>query len=90
MTKTELKTFARVLFNKHMGITIPTAKIVLMECSTENVNISYDEQVERVTYLYFVIGNRHYVYTNKLFESFAMFPDDTLTNGYELLKAAIL
>ena len=90
MTKTELKTFARVLFNKHMGIMIPSTKIVLMECATENVNISYDEQVERVTYLYFVIGNRHYVYTNKLFESFAMFPDDTLTNGYELLKANVL
>ena len=89
MTKTELKTFARVLFNKHMGIMIPATKIVLMECSTENVNISHDEQVECVTYLYFVIGNRHYVYTNKLFESFAMFPDDTLTNGCELLKVTL-
>lgn len=85
MTKTELKTFARVLFNKHMGIMIPTTKIVLMECLTENVNISYDEQVERVTYLYFVVGNRHYVYSNNFIESFAMFPDDTLTDGIELL-----
>ena len=90
MTKTELKTFARVLFNKHMGIMIPATKITLMECSTENANISYDEQVERVTYLYFVIGNRHYVYTNKFYESFVMFPDDTLTDGCELLKAHVL
>lgn len=36
-------------------------------------------------YLYFVVGNRHYVYSNKLYESFAMFPDDTLTDGIELL-----
>lgn len=67
-----------------MGIDIPVAKITLMECSTEIVNVSYGEQYERVTYLYFVVGNRHYVYTDKLFKSFAMFPDDTLTNGIEL------
>lgn len=85
MSKAELKLIARTLFKTHMGILIPTTKITLCECSTENVNISYDERVERVTYLYFVVGNRHYVYSNKLFESFAMFPDDTLTDGIELL-----
>ncbi len=84
MTKVNLKLTAKKLFNDYMGIDISVAKISLMECSTETVNVSYDEQYERVTYLYFVVGNRHYVYSNKLFKSFAMFPDDTLTNGIEL------
>ena len=84
MTKVNLKLTAKKLFNDHMGIDIPVSKITLMECSTDIVNVSYDEHYERVTYLYFVVGNRHYVYTNKLFKSFAMFPDDTLTNGIEL------
>lgn len=84
MTKVHLKLTAKKLFNDYMGIDIPVSKIVLMECSTDIVTISYDEQYERVTYLYFVVGNRHYVYSNRLFKSFAMFPDDTLTNGIEL------
>lgn len=84
MTKVNLKITAQKLFNAYMGIYIPASKIVLMECSTETVNISYDEQYERVTYLYFMVGHRHYVYSDKLFKSFAMFPDDTLTNGIEL------
>lgn len=84
MTKVNLKLTAKKLFNDYMGIDVSVAKITLMECSTEIANVSYDEQYERVTYLYFVVGNRHYVYSNKLFKSFAMFPDDTLTNGIEL------
>lgn len=84
MTKVNLKLTAKKLFNAYMGIDIPVSKIVLMECSTETVNISYDEQYERVTYLYFMVGRRHYVYSDKLFKSFCMFPDDTLTNGIEL------
>jgi hypothetical protein len=86
MTKVNLKLTAKKLFNDYMGIDISVAKITLMECSTENVNVSYNEQYERVTYIYFVVGNRHYVYTDKLFKSFAMFPDETLTNGIELKK----
>lgn len=84
MTKVHLKLTAKKLFNDYMGIDIPVSKIVLMESSTDIVNVSYDEQYERVTYLYFVVGNRHYVYSNRLYKSFAMFPDDTLTNGIEL------
>ena len=84
MTKVHLKLTAKKLFNDYMGIDITVSKIVLMECSTDIVTISYDEQYERVTYLYFVVGNRHYVYSNRLFKSFVMFPDDTLTNGIEL------
>lgn len=84
MTKANLKLTAKKLFNDYMGIDISVAKITLMECSTDIINVSYDERHERVTYLYFVVGNRHYVYSDKLFKSFAMFPDDTLTNGIEL------
>lgn len=85
MTKVHLKLKAKELFAEHMGIDIHSSKIVLMECSTENVTYDF-ETYERVTYLYFVVGKRHYVYTNKLFKSFVLFPDDTLTNGIELMK----
>ena len=86
MTKVTLKKTAKELFKIHMGIDISVSNIVLCEYSTEIINVSYDEQHERVTYLWFRVGNRHYVYTNKFFKSFVMFPDDTLTNGIELVK----
>ncbi|MBO5833362.1 MAG: hypothetical protein J6R22_00160 [Alphaproteobacteria bacterium] len=86
MTKVHLKLTAKELFKIHMGIDIPVSKITLMECSTDTVNVSYDEQHERVNYLWFSVGNRHYVYTDRLYKSFAMFPDDTLTDGIELMK----
>lgn len=86
MTKSVLKKTAKELFKVHMGIDISISNIALCECSTENVNVSYDEQFERVTYLWFRVGNRHYVYTDRLYKSFAMFPDDTLTDGIELMK----
>ena len=89
MTKTDLKKKAKEFFNTYMGIDIPVSKIVLMECSTDNVTYDF-ETYERVTYLYFKVGNRHYVYCNKLYKSFVMFPDDTLTNGVELLTPCVL
>lgn len=86
MTKVTLKKKAKELFKTYMGIDIPVSNIILCECATDIVNVSYDEQYERVNYLWFRVGNRHYVYVDRLYMSFAMFPDDTLTDGIELMR----
>ena len=87
MTKVTLKKTAKELFKTHMGIDIAMSDIVLCESSVERVpTIDWTGTYERVTYLWFIVGNRHYVYTDKLYKSFVLFPNDTLTDGIELMR----
>lgn len=75
MTKTTAKKICTELFNKYMGIKVPTTAITLMELTASENEIDY---------VYFTVGNRHYVYNGRIYESFVMFPDDTLTDGIQL------
>ena len=75
MKKTTAKKICAELFNKYMGIKVPTTAIELMELTAGE---------DKIDYVYFTVGNRHYVYNDRLFRSFVMFPDDTLTDGIQL------
>ena len=75
MKKTTAKKICAELFNKYMGIKIPTTAITLMERTAGE---------DTIDYVYFTAGNRHYVYNGRIYESFVMFPDDTLTDGIQL------
>ena len=75
MKKSEVKKMCAELFNKYMGIKIPSTAVTLMELTAGENTINY---------VYFTVGNRHYVYNDTFYRSFVMFPDDTLTDGIQL------
>ena len=75
MKKSEAKKICAELFNKYMGIKIPSTAVTLMELTADE---------NKIDYVYFTAGNRHYVYNDKFYRSFVMFPDDTLTDGIQL------
>ena len=75
MKKTTAKKICTELFNKYMGINVPTTAITLMELTASE---------DKIDYVYFTVGNRHYVYNDRIYRSFVMFPDDTLTDGIQL------
>ena len=75
MKKTTAKRICTELFNKYMGIKVPTTAITLMELTA-----SEDE----IDYVYFTAGNKHYIYQNRPYKSFRMYRDETLSNGVQL------
>ena len=75
MKKATAKKICAELFNKYMGIKVPTTAITLMELTASE---------DKIDYVYFTVGNRHYVYNDRFYRSFVMFPDDTLTDGIQL------
>lgn len=75
MTKANVKKECTELFNKYMGIKVPASAITLMELT---------EGEGKINYVYFVVGNRHYVYQNWTYKSFKMYPDETLSGGVQL------
>ena len=61
MKKSEVKKICAELFNKYMGIKIPSTAVTLMELTADE---------NKIDYVYFTAGNRHYVYNDKLYRSF--------------------
>ena len=63
------------IFEHYMGIKVTSKSITLMELTADENHIDY---------VYFTVGNRHYVYNERFYKSFVMFPDETLTDGIQL------
>lgn len=62
MTNYQLKVLAQQMFEKGMGISIPTTKISLLEADTDG------------SYVFFAVGNCTYAYS-RLNNSLAVYPN---------------